>query len=217
MKKYVVEFIGTFFLVLAIGCAVIPPGAGALAPIAIGVTLMVMVFAGAHISGAHFNPAVTLAIWIRGKCPTVDLLPYWLAQLTAAAAAAGIVHFLKQPGSAAPFAIGIKAALLAEFLFTFALAWVVLNTGTSKGTAGNSFYGLAIGMTVTAGAFAVGVNIRRGLQSCRRRRHHADGSADLGPPLGLPRGQLRRRGRGRDDIQAGQHRGVRRLTDFNPP
>lgn len=156
MKKYAVEFIGTFFLVLAIGCAVIPPGAGALAPIAIGLALMVMVFAGAHISGAHFNPAVTLAIWIRGKCPTADLLPYWLAQLAAAAAAAWVVHFFKAPGAAAPFAIGFKAALLAEFLFTFALAWVVLNTGTSKGTAGNSFYGVAIGMTVTAGAFAVG-------------------------------------------------------------
>ncbi len=156
MKKFVVEFIGTFFLVLAIGCAVIPPGAGPFAPIAIGLTLMVMVYAGAHISGAHYNPAVTLAIWIRGKCPTRDLLPYWLAQLAAAATAAWVIHFFKQPGAVAPFAIGFKAAMLAEFLFTFGLAWVVLNTGTSKGTAGNSFYGLAIGMTVTAGAYAVG-------------------------------------------------------------
>lgn len=156
MKKYIVEFIGTFFLVLAIGCAVIPPGAGALAPMAIGLALMVMVYAGAHISGAHFNPAVTVAVWIRGKCPPADILPYWAAQLAAAAAAAWVIHFFKQSGAAAPFPIGVKAALLAEFLFTFALAWVVLNTGTSKGTAGNSFYGLAIGMTVAAGAFAVG-------------------------------------------------------------
>lgn len=156
MKKFVVEFIGTFFLVFAIGCAVITPGAGPFAPIAIGLTLMVMVYAGAHISGAHYNPAVTLAVWIRGKCPTVDILPYWLAQLAAAATAAWVIHFFKQAGPVAPFPIGVKGALLAEFLFTFGLGWVVLNTGTSKGTAGNSFYGLAIGMTVTAGAYAVG-------------------------------------------------------------
>ncbi|HUR60047.1 MAG TPA: aquaporin [Opitutaceae bacterium] len=156
MKKYVVEFIGTFFLVFAIGCAVIAPGAGPLAPIAIGLTLMVMVYAGAHISGAHYNPAVTLAVWIRGKCPTSDILPYWVAQIAAAAAAAWVVHFFKQPAAPGPFIIGWKAAVLAEFVFTFGLGWVVMNTGTAKGTAGNSFYGLAIGMTVTAGAFAVG-------------------------------------------------------------
>jgi aquaporin Z len=156
MKKYVVEFIGTFFLILAIGCTVIAPGAGAFAPLAIGLTLMVMIFSGAHISGAHYNPAVTLAVWIRGKCPTSDVLPYLVAQIAAAATAAWVIHFFKQPAVHGPFLIGWKAAVLAEFIFTFALAWVVLNTGTAKGTAGNSFYGLAIGMTVTAGAYSVG-------------------------------------------------------------
>lgn len=157
MKKYVVEFIGTFFLIFTIGSVVLAPGAGPFAPLAIGLALMAMIFAGAHISGAHFNPAVTLAVWIRGKCPTSDVLPYVLAQLAAAALAAWLMHFFKQPpGAPGPFAIGVKAALLAEFIFTFALAWVILNTGTSKGTAGNSFYGLAIGMTVTAGAYSVG-------------------------------------------------------------
>ena len=156
MKKYLVEFIGTFFLVFTIGSTVITPGAGALAPIAIGAALMVMVFAGGHVSGAHFNPAVTLAVWLRGRCDKKDVVPYWVAQIAAAGVAAWLIHHFKVPGTVQPLPIGIKAALLAEFLFTFALAWVVLNTATAKGTAGNSFYGLAIGMTVMAGAFAVG-------------------------------------------------------------
>ena len=156
MKKYLVEFIGTFFFIFTIGCTVIPPNAGALAPLAIGASLMVMVFAGGHVSGGHFNPAVSLAAFIRGKLSGGNLIPYWLAQLAAAAVAAWLMRFIKLPGAAVPFGIGWKAALLGEFLFTFALAWVVLNTATAKGTAGNSFYGLAIGMTVMTGAFAVG-------------------------------------------------------------
>jgi aquaporin Z len=159
MKKYLVEFIGTFFLIFTIGCTVISPGAGAMAPLAIGASLMVMIFAGGHVSGGHFNPAVSLAACIRGKLTTADLIPYWLAQFAAAAVAAWVMHFIKLPGAASAvgaFPIGWKAALLVEFLFTFALAWVVLNTATAKGTAGNSFYGLAIGMTVMTGAYAVG-------------------------------------------------------------
>ena len=156
MRKYIVEFIGTFFLVFTVGATVIAPGAGALAPVAIGASLMVMIFAGGHISGGHFNPAVTLAVWLRGRCEARDVVPYWVAQLASAAAAAWLVHFIKAPATVQLFPIGVKAALLAEFLFTFALCWVVLNVGTSAGTAGNSFYGLAIGMTVMTGAFAVG-------------------------------------------------------------
>jgi len=113
MNKYIVEFIGTFFLVLTIFAAVAK--AGAMAPLAIGAALMVMVYAGGHISGAHYNPAVSLAAWMRG-------------------------------------ALGIGD----ELLGTFALVWVVLNTATSKGTEGNSFYGLAIGLTVTAMAYGLG-------------------------------------------------------------
>jgi aquaporin Z len=156
MKKYLVEFIGTFFLVFTIGNVVLPPGAGGFAPLAIGAALMVMIFAGGHVSGAHYNPAVTLAVWIRGRCPTSDVAPYWLAQILGAIVAAWLVHFLKPDGIPGPFPIGVKAALLVEFLFTFALAWVILNVATAKGTAGNSFYGLAIGMTVMTGAFTVG-------------------------------------------------------------
>jgi aquaporin Z len=157
MKKYLVEFIGTFFLVFTVGSTVIAPGAGILAPVAIGASLMVMVFAGGHISGGHFNPAVTLAVWIRGKCDTKDVIPYWIAQIAAAFVAAWIVHKMKMQGAAQPLILaGWKPAFVAEFLFTFALCWVVLNVATSKGTTGNSFYGVAIGMTVMVGAFAVG-------------------------------------------------------------
>lgn len=156
MNKYIVELIGTFFLVFTIGCTVIGTGAGALAPLAIGSVLMVMVFAGGHISGAHYNPAITLGVWIRGKCPTKDVLPYMIFQAIGAALAALGVKYLKAGASIAPMTISTLPALLAEFIFTFALVFVVLNTATAKGTANNSFYGLAIGFTVMAGAFAVG-------------------------------------------------------------
>jgi len=155
MKKYLVEFIGTFFLVFTVGSTVIPPGVGLFAPFAIGASLMVMIFAGGHISGGHFNPAVTFAAWIRGHCPARDVIPYWIAQLAAAVLAAGLMHLFKPEGAAQALVIGAKAALLAEFIFTFALVWVMLNTGTATGTRNNSFYGLAAGMTMMTGAYAV--------------------------------------------------------------
>jgi aquaporin Z len=153
MKKYLVEFIGTFFLVFTVGAAV--RSGAALAPVAIGSILMVMIFAGGHVSGGHFNPAVTLAVWLRGKCEAKDVAPYWIAQLLAGLAAALLVIAIFH-GRALPALHSTKASLVVEFLFTFALAWVVLNSATAKGTAGNSFYGLAIGFTVLAGAVSVG-------------------------------------------------------------
>lgn len=169
VRKYVVEFIGTFFFVLTIGCVLIggAESVGSLAPIAIGSSLMVMVFAGGHISGGHFNPAVTLGVFIRGKCSASDVVPYIIAQVAGASVAALTVAFLVGSGGfgadvvmpALPdsFSGGqVTAALLAEFLYTFALVWVVLNVATATGTGGNSFYGLAIGFTVLIGAFAVG-------------------------------------------------------------
>jgi aquaporin Z len=159
MRKYVVEFIGTFFLVLTIGMTVIPgtkaPDASLIPPLAIGSALMVMIYAGGHISGAHYNPAVTLGVWLRGRCDTKDVIPYVVAQALGAVVAAGVVLYLKGKGGTAGD-IPIPKSLLAEFLFTFALVYVVLNSATAKGTAGNSFYGLAIGFTVLTGAFAVG-------------------------------------------------------------
>lgn len=156
MKKYLAEFIGTFFLVLTVGCTVIPAAAGVIAPLAIGAVLMVMVYAGGHISGGHFNPAVTLAVFVRGRCEAKDVVPYWIAQLLAGVAAAFVAMFLVAK-SGTPMAItNVPVAFVAEFLFTFALAYVVLNSATSKDTENNSFYGLAIGMTVMVGAFSVG-------------------------------------------------------------
>jgi len=155
MKKYLTEFIGTFFLVLTVGCTVIPGAPGVIAPLAIGSALMIMVFAGGHVSGGHYNPGVTLAVWLRGRCDTKDVVPYMLSQILGALAAAAIVGFLY--GAGKPLALeSVPKALVAEFLFSFALCYVVLNTATAKGTANNSFYGLAIGFTVVVGAFAVG-------------------------------------------------------------
>jgi aquaporin Z len=156
MKKYLTEFIGTFFLVFTVGMCVIEPGIGALAPLAIGSALMIMVYAGGHVSGAHYNPAVTLAVWLRGKCPTSDLPGYWIAQILAAVAAAFLTLYLKGNPTVAPGEIKIVPALIAEFVGAFALCYVVLNVATSKRTEGNSNYGLAIGFTVAAMAFAVG-------------------------------------------------------------
>jgi aquaporin Z len=167
VRKYLVEFIGTFFLVFTVGCMVIPhptgpisPAIGALLgavpPLAIGSVLMVMVYAGGHVSGGHYNPAVSLAVWIRGKLTTIDLGPYLLAQFIGGLAAALLALYLKgEPSPPQPF-VDVAKPLLAEFLFTFALAYVVLNVATAKETAGNSNYGLAIGFTVLVGAFAVG-------------------------------------------------------------
>jgi aquaporin Z len=155
--KYLVELIGTFFLVLTIGQTVVDSPSGVIPPLAIGSALMVMVYAGGHLSGGHYNPAVTLAVWIRGRCATADVVPYWIAQIAGASLAAITVIYFK--GHAQPNggpAMDIAKGFLAEFLFTFALAYVVLNAATSKATAGNSFYGLAIGFTVLTGAFAVG-------------------------------------------------------------
>jgi aquaporin Z len=156
MNKYIAEFIGTFFLVLTIGCTGVGAGAGVIAPLAIGAALMVMVFAGGHISGAHYNPAVTLGVLIRGKVNGADVVPYMVAQLAGATIAALAVKFLRAGVAVTPITPHVGPALLAEFLFTFALVYVVLNAATAEGTSGNSFYGLAIGMTVMTGAFAVG-------------------------------------------------------------
>jgi len=157
MRKYLVEFIGTFLFVLTVGMVVIEPGgAGALAPIAIGSALMVMVYAGGHVSGGHYNPAVTLAVWLRGRCPSKDVPMYWLAQILGALLASHIVMYLKGDPIVSPADIPAGRALLAEFIGTFALAYVVLNVATAKATAGNSNYGLAIGFTVVVMAFAHG-------------------------------------------------------------
>lgn len=157
MRKLITEFIGTFFLVLTVGMAV-TSGKGDFAPVAIGAVLMCMIFAGAHISGAHYNPAVTLAVLLRGRISGKEAILYIIVQIAGAFAAAYIVIFLqgdKVPAEATTMANATNG-LIAEFLGTFALAYVVLNTATAKGTTGNMFYGLAIGFTVLAMAHALG-------------------------------------------------------------
>ena len=156
MSKYVVELIGTFFLVLTIGLVVIEPGAGAFAPLAIGSVLMVMIYAGGHISGGHYNPAVTLAVWIRGRCSSSDVPGYMISQFAGGIIAAFAVFLIKGDVLVEAALISPIPSLLAEFLFTFALCFVVLNVATSKNTSGNSYFGLAIGFTVLVGAYAVG-------------------------------------------------------------
>lgn len=156
IRKMTVEAIGTFFLVLTIGLVVIEPGAGPLAPLAIGSVLMVMIYAGAHISGAHYNPAVTLSIVLRGRATAAELGGYWVAQLIAAAVAVPVVGALKGGFQIVALQPAVVPALIAEFLFTFALVFVILNVATAPGNEGNSHYGLAIGFTVAAGAYAVG-------------------------------------------------------------
>ena len=156
MNRYVTELIGTYFLVLTIGLTGL--GNTPFAPLAIGSALMVMVYMGGHISGAHYNPAVSLAILMRGKMESRDFVPYMIAQVVGAILAAGtVLLILGSTFAPAPAAdAGLPAVLASEFVFAFALALVVLHVATADDTAGNDYYGLAIGFTVMVGAFAVG-------------------------------------------------------------
>ena len=149
MKKYLTEFVGTFFLVLIIGLSN--------NPLAIGFGLTVLVYMGAHISGAHYNPAVSFAMLLRKEINSSNFFKYLLSQILGAFAAAFLVsnmssNMLVQPDLAEPVAI----ILVAELIFTYLLVFVILNVATHPNLDGNSFYGFAIGLTVMAGAFCVG-------------------------------------------------------------
>ena len=156
MRRHLTEFIGTFFLVLTIGLTIV--GDSAFAPLAIGSVLMVMVYMGGHISGAHYNPAVTLGVFLRGKMEGRDVAPYMIMQVLGALLAGVAVYtimgetFAPTPGPNA----SLGSALLVEFLFSFALVLVVLNTAATDETDGNSYFGLAIGFTLAVGIFAGG-------------------------------------------------------------
>ena len=156
MRTVLMECLGTFFLVLVVGLTVMAPGAGEMAPVAIGAILMVMVYAGGHISGGHYNPAVTLAVWLRGKCDAKDVPAYMGAQVVGAVLAALLVGVCKRGSDVTATPLNVLPALLIEFVFTFALAYVVLNVATAKRTAGNAYFGVAIGATLMAGAYAGG-------------------------------------------------------------
>lgn len=155
-SKLLAEAIGTFFLVLAIGLSVnLDP---LVAPLAIGLTLTVMVYANGHISGAHFNPSVTVAAWMRGALPAREVAPYWGAQFAGALLGCFLTwKFAGIPVHVAPGeGVSLIKAITGEVILTFALAYVILNVATAKRTAGNSYYGLAIGGTVAAGAYVMG-------------------------------------------------------------
>jgi aquaporin Z len=153
--KLLTELVGTFLFLTAIALSA---NAGSLAPLAIGGALMAMVFMGGHISGAHYNPAVSLAAFLRRKIDATDLVSYWLAQL--AGATLGFVFGYLVGGHAGGIHPGRGAygasALAVEVVFSAALALVVLNVAATRATAGNSFYGLAIGFTIVIAAFVGG-------------------------------------------------------------
>ena len=155
--KLITEFIGTFFLTLTICTAAAFGTAGSHAPFAIASTLMVMIYAGGHVSGAHYNPAVTISIYLRGACGKSDVTPYIASQVAAGVAAALVASNILVPeGDVAPLVMDTGPAFAAELMFTFALAYVILNVATSESTEGNGYYGAAIAFVVLAGALTVG-------------------------------------------------------------
>ncbi len=156
LMKYVYELIGTFFLVFTVGMTGFASNSGPWAPLAIGAILAVMVFTGGHISGGHYNPAVSFAVFLRKKLSAKDLLLYWIFQCVAGVLAAFLVIYFKGERGSTPLEIHHVKAFIAEFLFTFALCFVVLNVATAKAVAGNSYFGWAIGFTVLAGAYTIG-------------------------------------------------------------
>ena len=156
-QKLTTEFIGTFFLSLTICTAAVYGSAGDYAPFGIAATLMVMIYAGGYISGAHYNPAVTVSIYLRGACEKDEVLPYIASQVIAAVSAAIIVESLLFTDALSPEMADLGTdAVVAELLFTFALAYVILNVATTESTSGNGYYVAAIALVVLAGAITVG-------------------------------------------------------------
>ena len=156
-QKLIAEFVGTFFLALTICTAAVHGSAGDYAPFAIAATLMVMIYGVGHISGAHFNPAVTVAVWLRGACEKDDVAPYIAVQIIAGALAAlASENILVGKTSVTALEMDTTQAIGAELLYTFALVFVILNVATSEATEGNGYYGAAIALVVLAGAFTVG-------------------------------------------------------------
>lgn len=156
MPRYLTEFLGSFFFVMTIGLVVATDTP--LAPLAIGATLMVLVYMGAQVSGAHYNPAVTLALFLRNKMPRGDLLPYIVAQLLGATLGAYMAYvFLDRTFAPAPPPTASPGgAVLVELFYTCLLALVVLNCAARQATKGNSYFGLAIGFTIVIAVFAGG-------------------------------------------------------------
>jgi aquaporin Z len=154
-SKLVTELVGTFLFVSVIALS---GSAGSLAPLAIGSALMTMVYMGGHISGAHYNPAVSFGAFLRRKIGAVQMLAYWAVQLIGAALAFVVADLVSghSPGIHPGPKVDVFQALAVEILFTTALVLVVLNVAMTKATQGNQYYGLAIGFTIAAAAFVGG-------------------------------------------------------------
>jgi len=153
--KLLTELVGTFVFLSVVALS---KPIGALAPLAIGSVLMVMVYMGAHISGGHYNPAVSFALFLRRKIDLTTLLTYWLTQLVAATLAFifGYIVSGSTPGIApGPHATWIQA-LAVETVFTGGFVLTILNVAATKATEGNSYFGLAIGFAIVIAAFAGG-------------------------------------------------------------
>jgi aquaporin Z len=156
-RKYATEFIGSFFLTFAVGVAALT--GSVFVPLAAGAMLMVMIYAGGHISGGHYNPAVTMAALVRRRIGITDAVAYWIVQVIGGVAAGALARAVVNPATVKTLTLTghtEAAAAVVEVLITFALCYVMLNVATSKDQPGNGFFGLAIGFTVAAGAFAVG-------------------------------------------------------------
>lgn len=137
-------------------------GGDATAPISVGFILVAMVYMGGHISGGHYNPAVSLAVYLRGKISFFQMFFYFVAQVVGGLCAARIAEISLPLGQdviplpAPRDAVSTGNAFLIEFLFSYALCVTVLNTATTVSVGENSFYGLAIGAVVLAGSYAAG-------------------------------------------------------------
>jgi len=171
IKCCLAEFMGTMFLCLTVALSV---GMGRdNAPLAIGLSLGCLVFALGHISGANFNPAVTLAILIRGRTDVMTAATYMLSQVAGGFLGGGVARYVVEDwcendnvtivgrscvsGYPSPDPnVSFFTALLVETIFTMGLALVVLNVAVSDENGKNDFYGIAIGLTVTFGAIAGG-------------------------------------------------------------
>jgi aquaporin Z len=151
MKQSVVEFIGTFLLTCTFGLTMVPPNVGPFAPLAIGAALAALVYAGREISGAHYNPAVTLAVWIRGKCSMKHAAMMMVAQVCGALAAGFLVVFMRSGTTTPLLTLDPAKALVAEFVFAFALVLVFLSVMAAGRERSSS--GLALGFVLMAGMY----------------------------------------------------------------
>jgi len=158
IAPFYAEFYGTMMLTLVIA---VSAGLGKeLAPLAIGLMLVCMVFTYGHLSGGHFNPAVSFAVMIRGKITPLRCLLYTIFQVLGGICGVALGRYVLPEGQNTPVPKyqenELNAAITAEFFFSMALSTVVLNTATTVSVGPNSFYGLAIGFVVVSGAICVG-------------------------------------------------------------